>query len=63
NQGTSSWINVRHAAGILWRASESSDMSTLLPALKAHYSDPILKMVDLYTGMNNSRRGVVVRTK
>ncbi|KAH9869063.1 hypothetical protein J1614_008140 [Plenodomus biglobosus] len=61
--GTSSWVDVCHAASVLWRASESPNMHDLLKSLKARYSDPALTAVGLHTGLNNSRRGVVMCTK
>jgi len=54
---------IRHAAGVLWRASIAEDDSSLCPALQNHFSDPSLTAVNLHTGINRPRRGVVMCTK
>ncbi|KAF2034489.1 hypothetical protein EK21DRAFT_19143, partial [Setomelanomma holmii] len=43
-------------------ASEHRDVDALQAALKDHYSDPKLTAVDLHTGINLSRRAVLVCT-
>ncbi|EME83603.1 uncharacterized protein MYCFIDRAFT_136419 [Pseudocercospora fijiensis CIRAD86] len=58
----SAWNDVKDAADILWRVSLDSDISAIQTALRNHYSDPNLTAQDLFTGINNSRRAVVICT-
>ncbi|KAF7190458.1 hypothetical protein HII31_08172 [Pseudocercospora fuligena] len=57
------WHDVKDAADILWRISLESEINTLRTSLRNHYSDPTLTIRDLHTGINNSRRAVLVSTK
>ena len=57
--GRSQWPDVKDAAHILWRASTHSDTNALCNTLAGDFSDS-LSVKDLHTGINSSRRAVLV---
>ena len=60
--GTSDWHNVKHAALIIWKASQISDVTALQNDLRNHYMNPALTTVDIYTGINQSRKAILVHS-
>ncbi|KAH7079352.1 hypothetical protein BKA63DRAFT_563987 [Paraphoma chrysanthemicola] len=60
--GSSQWPSIKHAAHILWRASTNPDINTLRTTLQTDVSDASLTAIDLYTGINLSRRAVLIHS-
>ncbi|ORY01424.1 hypothetical protein BCR34DRAFT_637258 [Clohesyomyces aquaticus] len=58
--GLSQWEDVKDAAGVLWRSTITPDISAIATGFQDHYENPDLTVSELNTGMNRSRRGLVV---
>jgi hypothetical protein len=58
--GPSQWPSIKDAAHILFQASTHPDTTALVNNLRAHYSDPSLTAIDLHTGVNETRKAVLV---
>ncbi|KAH7130694.1 hypothetical protein B0J11DRAFT_430374, partial [Dendryphion nanum] len=58
--GPSQWNDIKDAANILWRSTLTPDFSTMTSAFQDHYQNPELSAKELHTGMNDSRRAIVV---
>ncbi|KAH6288706.1 hypothetical protein HBI39_215510 [Parastagonospora nodorum] len=59
--GPSQWPDIKDAAHILWRASIHPEISPLRDTLAGDFSYPSLFAKDLHTGINSSRRAIIVR--
>ncbi|CAI6327759.1 unnamed protein product [Periconia digitata] len=54
------WWDIKDAADILWRSTLDPDIHNIASALQSHYQNPQLEVTELITGINASRRGIVV---
>ena len=61
--GTSDWHDVKHAALILWKASQIPDVTALQNDLRNHYTNPASTTVDIHTGINQSRQAILVHNQ
>jgi hypothetical protein len=56
----SPWPDIRDAAKILWLTSSNPDINALRDQLKVNYLNTLLSATDLHTGINGSRKAVLV---
>lgn len=59
-QGVSQWRDIEDAAHTLWQATLSPNLSAIAIAMRNHYQNPHLSILELNTGLSRSRRAVVV---
>ncbi|PVI05632.1 hypothetical protein DM02DRAFT_685435 [Periconia macrospinosa] len=59
-EGPSQWKDIKDAADTLWRSTLTPDISAVATALQDHYQNPNLSVSELNTGLNVSRRAIVV---
>ena len=58
--GTSDWHDVKHAALILWKASQISDVTALQNHLRNHYMNSASTTINFHTGINQSHKAILV---
>ncbi|ATZ53960.1 hypothetical protein BCIN_09g07080 [Botrytis cinerea B05.10] len=60
NPGTSDWQDVKHAALILWRASQISDVTALQNDLRNYDTISAPTIINLHTGINRTRKAILI---
>lgn len=54
------WNDIKDAADILWRSTLFSSLSDLTSFFRSHYQNLDLRTWELYSGINVTRRGIVI---
>ncbi|KAI9701623.1 MAG: hypothetical protein M1820_006394 [Bogoriella megaspora] len=58
--GPSQWSDIKDASDILWRSTVTPDINNVATVLRDQYQNAHLNVEELHTGMNVSRRAIIV---